>query len=117
MKRKINLDSKPAKYFHALRTGRAKTKAEASTLAGYRSENHASRIEQTQTYQELEKVYFKDELLKQTSLVNLAKELLKNVEQDQDRGAKNKAIEIALKKIEPETNTSEEEDRVLVILR
>lgn len=106
--------SKPGKYFLARQTG--KNKKESALTAGYADGQHITQIESSLAYNTLTN-YFKDELLAQTNLKELAGELLKNIKQDKDRGAKNKAIEIALSKIEPDKIQPDDSDKVLVILR
>lgn len=110
---KIDKNLKPVKYF--LNRKKGLTKRESAIRAGYSDTNHTSLIEKTKAFQEIQN-HFKDELLQQTSLQGLATELLKNVRQDKDLGAKNKAIEIALSKIEPDKVQSDDADKVLVIL-
>jgi len=96
--KKPDINSRIGKYFIARNQG--KTKTEASITAGYPSPTHSTRIEQTRTYQAI-KQYYRDELLRQITLQDIAKEQIKNILQDSDRSAKNKAIEMALNRIEP----------------
>jgi hypothetical protein len=112
--KKPDLESKPGKYFLAKKKGM--TKKDAAISAGYADFAHTSIIEKTKTYQAIER-HFKDELLDVISLGTIAKELVKNIKQDKDRGAKNKAIEISLSRIEPDKALTENDDKVLVILR
>ena len=112
--KKPDLDTKIGKYFVAKTQGKNKT--EASKVAGYPTAFHSTRIEATKTYQALEKAYFKDELLKRISLGEIADEQIKNIVQDQDKGAKNKAIEMALNRIEPQDALMGEEDNVTITL-
>lgn len=114
MKKKPDLNTRVGKYFLAKKSGM--TKKDASIVAGYAHPNNVPKIEASKQYQEIER-HFKDELLDQITLSNLASELLKNVNQDDDKGAKNKAIEIALSKLEPDKIIDGEDDRVLVVLK
>ncbi len=113
--KKPDLTSRAGKYFIAKASGLNKT--QSAIVAGYPDGTHTHRIENSKTYQEIEKTYFKDEILKQLNLEEIAGELRKNIVQDTDRGAKNKAIEIALSKIEPDKIVSQDDDRVMVILK
>jgi|GEM_PF-2332862 len=112
--KKPDLNTKVGKYFVARQQG--KNKSEASLIAGYSSPTHSTRIEQTKTYQVIQK-YFKEEFLQQSSVEELATELLKNIRQDIDKGAKNKAIELALNRIEPEKIQEDQDDKVIVVLK
>jgi hypothetical protein len=110
-----DLKSKQGKYFIAKLAG--KTKKEAAVIAGYRGQNVTSQIENSVTYKEIEKVYFKDELLNQISVKEIATALKENIKQDNDLGSRNAAIKIALDKIEPDKIIKDEDDKVLVILK
>ncbi len=111
---KIDMKSKAGKYFLALQKG--STKKEAALTVGIDPRN-VNKLEDTQMYQAIEKKYFKDELLDQITLTGLAQELLKNIVQDTDRGAKNKAIEIALSKLEPEKAPKDADEKVLIVIQ
>lgn len=114
-KAKIDKSSKAYKYYKAKETG--KNKQESALIAGY-SKNTATQpqaIEKTQDYQVIER-HFKDELQTKITVSEIADELTKNIRQDKELGAKNKAIEIALSKIEPDKIVQDEE-RVLVVLK
>lgn len=113
--KKPDLDTRIGKYFVARKAG--KNKKESQIVAGFPDANHSHRIENTQSYQILEQTYYKDEMLKKITLAKIAEEHIKNIVQDQDKGAKNKAIEMALGRIEPDIKKEEEVDKVLVILR
>lgn len=116
-KKKPEFDNKARIVQYVINRAKGMNKSKAALDAGYADGNHTGLIESRQAYKEIVKTYFKDKLLEQTTLEELGSELLKNVRQDQDRGAKNKAIEIALSKIEPEEHIEEEDDKVMVILR
>ena len=109
------LNTRTGRYFVARQTHKT-TKKEAAIIAGYPDGSNVGKIEDSKRYKQLEQVFFKDELLKQISLQTIAEELIKNISQDQDKGAKNKAIELALSKIEDKIK-EESEEKVLVILR
>lgn len=108
------LETKPGKYF--LERKKGKTKKDSALAAGYADAAHTSVIEATATYKEIVKSY-KDELLSVISLQEVAEAHADNIRQDKDRGARNKAIEMAYQKIEPEQKDSQEDDRLIVILR
>ena len=99
--KKPDLKSRTGKFFINKMNGQ--TDADAQRNAGYPDIYHAHEIENSKTYQALQTT-FKDELLKQISINDLSAELLKNIKQDTDKGAKNKSIEIALNKLEPDNN-------------
>lgn len=106
------------KYFMAVKSG--KTKKEAQIVAGYPDSSHATQIERTETYQALQE-HFGTNLQKHITVNEINSYLADNIRQEGqeriDRNARNKAIEIAHKMIEPEGKTaSDEGDRVLVIL-
>ena len=92
-------------------------KSEASIVAGYSSPTHSTRLETTKAYQAIEKLYYKDELLKQISLEKIAKAHIENITQTTDKGARNKAIEMALSRIEPSETSYNDDERVTVILK
>ena len=88
IQKKADINSKPIKYLNHRIAGH--NKLEAERLAGYKSHNHSSRIEATKTYQ----AGLQEYLLK---AVDVAKEHNKNIVQDFDKGAKNKAIDMYYK--------------------
>ena len=116
---KPNLKSKPAKYLIGVQKG--KSKKQAALDAGYAltTANHSvDQIEQTQQYCEVYKALsYKDELLKKTTLGEIADEQLKVVFQDRDLGAKNMAIKQTVGTIEPEKGMTDTEEQVLIILK
>lgn len=101
-------------YFKAVKSG--KPKGEAALIAGYQDTNHMAAIEKTEQFLALEKKY-KDVFLEKLSLSQIADEHIKNILQDKDRGAKNKAVEMALDRIEPESAPKEEPEKVVVVLK
>ena len=109
--KRVSLNSKAGKYYVARQKG--KNKKESAIIAGYNPSN-ITRIENTQEYKALS---YKDELLKQITLDQIAKEQLKVIMQDEDLSSKNTAIKNVMEKIEPEERASEEDERVLVILK
>lgn len=87
--KKPDPNSKPIRYLHNKAKGM--TKAEAAEEAGYKGENNTSHIEDTKTYRAgLEE--FKVILLAALSEEKAAGELVKNIMQDVDKGAKNNAL-------------------------
>jgi hypothetical protein len=114
--KKADLNTKAGKYFLNKRKGM--NKKEAALSAGYADGQHVTQIERSPTYQAIEKRYYKDTLLQKITLEKIAEEHMKVIEQDEDRGAKNTAIKMALERIEPETAMGSGEDqRILVILQ
>lgn len=114
--KKLDLNKKPVKYAIAVREGRTKT--ESKIIAGYQPTTNTTKIERTKDFQTAVS-FFKDELLAKTTMADIATALIDNIQQTGqdkiDRGARNKAIEIALAKAEPEQKTTTEE-KVIVIL-
>jgi hypothetical protein len=117
--KKPDLNTKVGKYFMAKVNG--KTKKEAQEIAGYSTPTHSHEIENSKQYQAIEQAYFKDVLLKKIGMKEIAEALVDNIQQtgesDIDRGARNKAIEIALNKIEPNDSPEDIDDKVLVIIQ
>lgn len=113
-KKKADLNTRMGRYLLAKSV--AKTKEEAMRIAGYSHQDTPQRIEKTQTYKLLEKTYYKDELLRKMTLEEIADEQIKVIKQDKELSAKNKAIEMALKKIEPEDNVSDVTNNVMIVL-
>lgn len=116
---KLNLNSRPAKYYKNKQKGMSKL--QAALKAGY-SKNTAvqntNKIENSLVYQEVEKALsYKEEILKKTTLSNIADEQLKVVFQDGDLGAKNKAIENVMRVVEPESSGGEQDERVIIVLK
>lgn len=112
---KPDLDSKIGKYY--VNRLKGMNKGDAQIAAGFPDKAHASRIEATKTYKTIDKMFYKESLLAKISLDELAGEHLKNILQDQDKGAKNTAIKMALDKIEPEVREDKDDDRIVVILK
>lgn len=101
------------KYFLAVKAGKSKRKAQE--LAGYSTTgSHGTQIERTDEYQKLERT-FRDELQARTTKGELIDELMKVARQDGELGAKNKALEIAMSRLEP-IESSEPDTGVMVIL-
>ena len=111
--KKPSLNNRPGKYFINRTKGHNKT--ESARLAGYLSPSkNTGKIERTQQYQKII-AYYKDTLLDKISLAEIADEHIKNIIQDVDRGAKNKAIEMALHKIEPEVRGGDGEHEMILV--
>lgn len=119
--KKPNLETKVAKYYMSRKAG--KSKKESAITAGY-SKNTAlgntNKIEMTQEFQTLQ-TYFKDELKTKISLSEIADALIDNIVQKDmkviDRGSRNKAIEIALDKLEPDNKSDYEEEKVIIVMQ
>ena len=103
-------NSKPVKYL----TNRIKgmNKSEAQLKAGYKDVNHGTRIEATKTYQKAI-----GELLLPEEQV--AKEHNKIIAQDDDKGSKNRAIDMyyKIKKLYPSDSQTIESGDVSITLR
>jgi hypothetical protein len=113
--KKPDLNTQIAKYYVARKKG--KTKTEAQLVAGYPKDgNHSARIEKSKRYQELER-YYRDDLLQEISMQNIAKEHAKIINQDEELGAKLGAIKFAVERLEPEAQTKDDDDKVTVILK
>jgi len=110
---KPNLNSKVGKYYVA-RKKQGKSRNEALAEAGYRPTG--KNIEKTDGFQAIEK-YFKDEVVVKMSVAQVADELVKNIKQDKDKGAKNTAIRTYLDKVEPDVIQSDGEKDVVFIVR
>jgi len=114
-KKSINLNSRVAKYYLAKKQWA--TGKESLKIAGYSEKsNQQTAIENTKQYKEIQE-YFKDHLLKEISLKEISQELKKNIIQDQDKGAKNTAIKLALDKIEPDNINTDEDKEIYVVLK
>jgi len=107
---KLDPTSRPIKYLNNKIKGM--NKSEAQLKAGYADIYHGTRIEKSKQYQE-----GLQELLLAESKV--AKEHNKNILQDNDRGAKNKAIDMyyKLKKAYPTDSTSIEDGDVSITIK
>ncbi len=95
-------------------------KKESAIIAGF-SENTAmhntDKIENTHLYRALEKKFFKDVISSQITMEEIGNELVKNIKQDVNLGAKNQAIQMALDKLEPEESLTDRDERVFVVIR
>jgi formaldehyde-activating enzyme involved in methanogenesis len=119
--KKPNLDSKPAQYYLARKAG--KNKKQSAIIAGYSqsvAEKAVSQIEESMEFKTIER-YFKDELKSHITISEIASALADNIRQEGmkviDRGSRNKAIEIALSKLEPDNKNLEQEERVILVVK
>lgn len=111
-----SLETKVGKYYKKTRI-EGKQKGIAALEAGYADDQHSHQIESTKAFERID-AYYKTALLNHISLDSIAAEHVKNIVQDQDKGAKNKAIEMAIDRIDPDSKPrDEEESRVIVVLR
>jgi hypothetical protein len=92
-------------------------KKDSAISAGYPDGSNVSKIENSKSFQLLEQKFFKDEIMEQITLKGIAFELVKNINQDEDKGAKNNAIKIALDKLEPPEKEDKGTDQLIVILK
>lgn len=109
------MNSKSAKYFVAHHLD-GMSKSAAIRVAGISDVRNIQNIEKTETYQTLSRRYA-GKLESIISIDEVAEEHKKNIIQDQDRGAKNKAIEMYLNKVEPEERAKDDDDRMIVVMR
>lgn len=114
-KARLNMKSKVAKYFVAHRI-EGLSKTEAVKKAGITKNTNITNYERMPTFQALEEKY-KDHVLKHIGLSEVAAEHTKNILQDQDKGAKNKAIEMFLKTVEPGQKETGDDEKMIVVLR
>jgi hypothetical protein len=89
-KKKADKNTKAGKYFLARTRGLNKTEALKEAGASVRN---SPEIEATKTYQAFEDKY-RDILGAEITLKETAQEHVKNIKQDKDKGAKNKAIDM-----------------------
>jgi hypothetical protein len=113
--KKPDLYSKAGRYF--LNKKQGLTKKESALRAGYADGQHITEIERSKTYQAIEKHYYKDELLQQITLREIATAHAENIRQDEDKGARNTAIKMAKDYIEPDEKPDDDDERVMVILK
>lgn len=111
----MNMGSKVGKYFVAHKV-KGMSKADAARAAGISSVTNVGNYEKLPTFKALE-IKYKDVMLKHIGMDSVAAEHTKNIEQDRDLGAKNKAIELFLKYVEPEVTQSKDDDTMIVVLR
>ena len=110
--KKPDFKTKAGKLFLAQQSGL--TDSEASRKIGI-SEKNVPQMEATKTYQAIQSS-FKDAIIEKITISDLAIQLLKNIKQDSDKGAKNNAIKIALDKIEPD-NAPQTAQQVNIVLK
>lgn len=117
--KKVNLNSKPAKYYKNKMKGM--TKKESALKAGYSMNTavqNTNKIEASLVYQEVEKALsIKEELEKKITKAELMDEQVKIIKQDANLGVKQQGIENAQKILEPENNPEREEDKVIIVLK
>jgi hypothetical protein len=102
---------KVLKYIKAVSEG--KTKKEAVALAGYKPSVTSANIEQMDSYKTLS---VKDSLLSHISLEAITKRH-KEIIMSQNEAVAINAIKLGYERIEPETNTVVDNDKVTVILK
>ncbi len=110
--KKPDLNSKAGRYLLKRATGL--NKSDSARAIGI-DPRDTTRLEKTKTYEVLQKTYFRDELLQKITLEQIALALADNIYQEKDRGARNTAINIALERVEPETNPISEEQVVVIL--
>lgn len=105
-------ETRVVKYFKARRLG--KNKSQALQIAGYKSNRHAARLEQTKAYQSITNL-FKELMLEETPLHELAQISARNARQTRDVGGSNAAVKMILDKLDDSDKPDTSE--VVVILR
>ena len=113
-KPRIDKSTKAAKYFIA-RKIKGLPRAQAAQEAGLTDIRNTGHTMQTKVYQELERRY-KDFVLDEIGMDEVAKEHVKNIRQDEDKGAKNKAIQMFIERLE-EKQEEKDDDKLLVVLK
>lgn len=113
------LKSKVAKYYKNKMKGM--NKKESALKAGYSlntAQYNTPKIEQSLAYQQVERALsYKDEILKKTTLEEIAREQLSVVFQNENLNAKNVAIKQVVDTIEPEHRGDDSDDRVVIVLK
>lgn len=109
------MSTKSAKYFVKHRI-EGKTKSVAAKEAGISDVRNVTNIEKTDTYQKLDAKYA-DYLAERIGMGEVAEEHIKNIKQDQDKGAKNNAIKMFLERVEPEVLQKEDDEKMIIVLR
>lgn len=111
-----------SKYFLGKQAGL--TKQKAALAAGYSvptAMQNTNKIEKSAVYQAIEQAHYKDVLLGKITMDELATAHADNITQygqtTIDRGARNKAIEMALSKLEPDKVGNFEDEKIIVVLR
>ena len=108
--KKADPTSRPIKYLNNKIKGM--NKSEAQLTAGYADVNHGNRIENSKAY----KAGLEEFLLKEGTV---AKEHNKNIMQDKDKGAKNRAIDMyyKIKKAYPSETIDMEDGNVSITIK
>ena len=108
------LKKKSGKLWMEVQKGKAPRVAAKELGIDPKNTGHLMR---TDNYQELERSTYKEEILKHITMAQIASEHIKIMTQDGDLGAKNTAIKLALDKLEPQGTTTEEQEKIVVILK
>jgi len=91
-----------------------KTQEEAERLAYGKNNKHGTRIEATKTYEAFKKKYA-DVLKDKITFEELADIQIRNANQEQDKGASNRATESIINKLEPDNQEIESSDVIVKI--
>ena len=110
--KKPDFRTKSGKLFLAQQKGL--TDAEASRQIGISPKN-VLELERTKTYQAIQKK-FADVMLDKITMAEIADAVVDNIKQNEDKGAKNNAVKIALEKIEPD-NLPQQAQQVNIVLK
>jgi len=110
--KKPDFRTKAGKLFLAQQRGL--TDAEASRQIGISPKN-VLELERTKTYQAIQKK-FADVMLDKITMAEIADAVVDNIKQNDDKGAKNNAVKIALEKIEPD-NLPQQAQQVNIVLK
>lgn len=114
-KKKADLKTKTGKYFLARQSGKNKTDSKA--IAGISPTFTPTRIEANKTYQALEEKHLKNHIEDRIKGEQVANALAENIEQDKDRGARNKAIEIYHNIVEPNGIQDDSKESVIIVFK
>lgn len=108
------VDKKIVKYFRARKEGKNKTTS--ALEAGYADANHTTRLEKSRAYENLDR-YYREVLLNEISLKEIALLNIRNAKQERDLGASNMAIKLALERIDSIYANNEENEEVIIVLK
>lgn len=106
---------KVLKYYKA-RNISGLNKKESSLAAGYKSSAHASRVEASPAYQNLDKL-FRNKILEQITLDDLAKINIENASQRRDLSSSNMALKLLYERVLDERLSVGDEADMLVLLK
>jgi hypothetical protein len=110
--KKLLINDRVVKYAKARSEG--KTKKASKEIAGYAPTTPSVKIENSLAMKSLS---VRDSLLSHISLQDITKAHAEVINQKGDLGARNTAIKLAYERIEPDTISNEETDKITVVLK